>query len=137
MIYRCKGSPSRFRRGSPCWDQVRVPPVPAVIVLTDRATGVKWRLWWNGDYFSIIDDPVANNIQSEVHEYGAYEGPLLYPVGRLLIRNGYLGYEAVTNPGSSGRVIARKTFRGEFREVYVPTSWRNDGDTLAWDSFTK
>ena len=117
----------------------RVPPLPQYTILTDRADGTLWALVHNGDSFG-IDDTVHIKRTDKV-EFGAFHGPRLAsnPKVRLLVRNGFLGYEDVTLPvGESElntqrpltrRGVDRKTF-----EVIEPsTSFVLGRDALAYD----
>lgn len=117
----------------------RVPPLPQYTVLTDRVDGTLWTLVHNGDFFG-IDDTVHIKRTDKV-EFGAFHGPRLAdnPNVRLLVRNGFLGYEDVTLPVGvtdvnyqrplTRRSVDRKTF-----EILEPvTSFVLGVDALAYE----
>lgn len=131
--------PSPFeRRWNPlgAHNRVRIPPLPQQIIMTDRADGTLWLLSYSGDFVSI------NNVFSARNDttiYGPYDGPILADGDRvdckLLIRGGYLGYEAELAPPnrSQARVMARMGVARIFQEIIVPSTWVGSPDVLGYE----
>lgn len=127
---------------------MRLPPAPARVVMTDRANGTRWLLSYSTAFntsdgfghFSITDDLTETVNRGELPRiYGAYDGPYLAstPIVRLLIRNGYLGYDIVEQTGvasmDSPPVYGRKpAFNRSVRRLIVPVGFRYSPDLLGW-----
>lgn len=144
-------------------NRVRVPPLPEFMVLTDRDDGTLWVLSHDitGEYIAINDEGLLKNPavsstirRTEFHVYGPFDGPIVpdrptNPYGqaeaqkRLLVRGGYLGYEATEPECEQGRVMTRRLVSRILREIIVPTTWRtfadenghlpSDRDVLGWE----
>ncbi len=144
----------------PSPNHARQPPFPPFTVLTDRADGTLWVLSHDvtGEYVAINDqglliNPVVSStiMFPDFTVYPAYQGPIIpdepsNPYGqaakqkRLLVRNGYLGYEDIEPEVEQGRVMTRRRMSRILRRIIVPGSWRSfdsgapsrDDDTLGY-----
>lgn len=112
------------------------PPLSTFVLIQDRGDGKWWALTHaslNGlDYFAITDD-INTRKQASV-AYGAYDGPHLpnHPGLRLLIRDGWLGYEETPVFLQSPPITTRKLMQRNFLTVIVPAVWRKFPDELGW-----
>lgn len=130
---------------NPSIDWLRFPPLPQMIVMTDRADGKRWLLSHNTSHSTpdghghvSINDTFIDN--GDIVEFGPYEGPVVNDAVneiKLLIRGGRLGYEV--EPATSGirdrrqmRVLSRKGLTTDFREIIVPAGWLSSPDVLGW-----
>lgn len=135
------------RATKPNIDLHRIPPLPARIIMTDRADGTLWFLTYSlalpsidGYGYIAITDQLPTEAPGDFHTYGPWDGPVIRsePVIKLLIRGGYLGYEE-ENPApwegerSHARVFARVGVRRSLREIIKPSSFLHSPDMLAWD----
>lgn len=133
----------------------RQPPLPPLTVLTDRADGTLWVLSHDAtaEYVTINDQGLLINpavsgeiIFPDYIIYPAYAGPVVpdtpdNPYGqnakqkRLLVRNGYLGYEDIEDEVEQGRVMTRRGMSRILRRIIVPISWRSfdSGDAARTD----
>lgn len=151
------------RRHLPNPNRVRIPALPEFKVLTDRDDGTLWVLSHDitGEYIAINDEGLLINSaissirkRTEYHIYGPFDGPIVpdrpsNPYGqaaaqkRLLVRGGYLGYEATEPEVEQSRVMTRRKVSRILREIIVPTTWRtfadlngilpSDEDVLGWE----
>lgn len=121
---------------------MRIAPLAARVVLTDRADGAQWLL-------SFVTDPspvdgfgyitLNSNLGSltqdtgNVRVFDANFGPYLYgpPTVRLLVRGGYLGFEEVTGAISGARIVARRLVQRDTRVIIFPEDYQNE-QVLAW-----
>lgn len=132
--------------------QIVIPPQPTYIIMTDREDGTLWHLTHNTTVFSTdgngyisITDSIPTTPDKFV--YGPYDGPYVqernnlqeHTIVRLLIRNGFLGYEMFEQvPVQSidtKSVITRRT-ANIHRQILRPTFWIKRGDTLSWTTET-
>lgn len=134
------------------FSQVRSPPVPPYIILTDRADGTLWLLSHDvtGEHVAISDGVNLLDLSDYV-VYPANSGPVVpdtpsNPIAqksehkRLLVRGGYLGYENVPDATEQGRVMTRRGLSLILRRIFVPDTWRafdsgnptHDDDTLGY-----
>ncbi len=141
--------------------QIRIPPTPAFVVLTDRDDGTEWVLSHDstGEYVAINDAGLVKGGDArfnwqDIILYGPYDGPIVpspsrnrhYELAtkvRLLVRGGFLGYEEI-NPSQSygeptqARILTRRGLSRTIREIIVPEVWERfnsiiDTDILAWE----
>lgn len=127
---------------------IRIPPLPAQMILTDRADGTLWLLSHNTienspDGLGHISINSVYNLRNDIDTFLPFEGPVLLAGDppdttiRLLIRDGLLGYETTPYIQQRGdirqaRILTRKGVAAESREINVPNSWRIPGDVLGW-----
>lgn len=116
---------------------VRVPPLPAVLILTDRADGTLYKLVHNGDRIG-LDDDVAVNLSDGV-VFSASQGPTFSsdPTVRLIVRGGALGYEVISLPiGITDignlRLLTRRGFDAITYEIVIPAGTLLGTDALAY-----
>lgn len=147
-FWRGQGQRPRSLAGNREVDFSFVPPRSPRIIMTDRGDGTLWMLAFNlGSpspdglgYVSIISPPPERPDRGNYRIVGPYDGPFLraepspgqIKTLRLLVRDGYLGYEETDLTTQQGRVTARKGLDAQAREIVVPASWRFEGDLLAW-----
>lgn len=133
------GYPSPFeRRWNPlgAHNRVRIPPLPQQIIMTDRDDGTLWLLTYSGDHIAINS---VFNARNDTTTYGPYDGPILsdgeHNDVRLLVRGGYLGYEADPAPPNrfQARVMARLGVSRTFFEIIVPSTWVGSPDVLGYE----
>lgn len=136
------------RKGYTNLGRLRVAPLPQFIVMVDRGDGTEWVLshaMHEGLIHVSIDSeglerPAPLEDRRDFHYYGPYDGPYIgsNPRVRLLIRDGYLGYDYPELPsGVSDRdqqlVTTRKGVQKRSHEIVVPTTWRRFDDMLAFE----
>lgn len=119
---------------------IQIPPLPQAFLIQDRGDGTWWLLAYSitppaddGLGYVSITDVIPSNVHYSVHE--AYGEPVLEPGIRLLIRDGYLGYEVIDTNDilyKTRRVLARRGRARSHREIVIPASWTKSGDMLAW-----
>lgn len=130
---------------NPSVDWMRIPPLPQMIIMRDRADNTRWLLSHNTTesspdglgYISITNSFQDNG---DIVEFGPYEGPIVNSVVndlKLLIRGGYLGYEYEPPPRYVGdrrqaRVLTRRGVARVTREIIVPIGWNASPDVLGW-----
>lgn len=142
-------------------DMAFIPPLSARVVLTDRADGVLWLLSFTTTppaadglgYISINSTLPGSPDQGNYTVYGAYSGPVVTWVStpvehsqgvdpspnvfaRLLVRGGFLGFEAIPDRVSGGRVVPRRRVERGVREIIRPSTYATSGpfNVLAWRS---
>lgn len=126
-------------RGYTDLGRVRIPPLPQIVVLEDRADGTLWALTHDstGTYVGLTDE--LPGTRKDFFLYGAWQGPLVPSDHRLrlLVRDGHLGYEEVDHPVGvqdidNARVLTRRTGATKF-EIVKPAAWAT-GDALAYET---
>ena len=119
---------------------IRIPPIAATLVLTDRATGTEYALIHDsaGDFIGLDDAASRVDVASAV-VFSAFQGPILSadPTVRLLVRNGFLGYEVTALATSvadldGSRVLSRRGNQSTILEIRQASGWV-DGDALIWE----
>lgn len=122
-------------RASIAWQPV-FPPLPAVIVMEDRDTGVLWQLTHtaDGENIMITDEFRAPRYGNAV-DLGVDGGPyLFYPPNthlRLFVRGGHLGWEELSSPYNGPLVLTRRGMARVFKHVYIPATFFADGH-IGW-----
>lgn len=140
---------------------IAVPPKSPRVVLTDRGNASLWLLTFSVaeasadglGYISIMQPVPELPDKGNLHVYGPYDGPYIRwvdtptvhsqgadprfgspPVGRLFVRDGYLGFEVVDTTTRSGRTIARQRVQRINREIIRPSTYDDSGpfNVLAW-----
>lgn len=140
-------------------DKAFIPPLSTRVVLTDRADGTLWLLSFSTTpagpdglgYISILTPPPDRPDQGNYTVYGPSSGPVVSwvstPVAhsqgvdprpevfaRLLVRGGYLGFEAIPDRIYGRRVVPRKRVERGVREIIRPSTYTPSGpfNVLAW-----
>jgi len=126
---------------------VQIPPLPAYLVLTDRADGTEWLLSWttaqagpDGNGYITITDTIPS--RGDVKRYAAGEEPYLdeWPY-RVFIRGGRIGVDDEALPQAEqdrdqAMIAAKRSDnRRKVRELRVSDVWEFGdliGDVLAW-----
>lgn len=127
---------------------IRIPPLPRMLVMTDRADGKLWLLthdrgdtaealgYARKERMAIMDEvpeDIQRRLRGEVQVYGPEDGPFLaeHPHPRLFIENGRLGYEYDELPleltdRDNAPICSRVGSKREVREIVFPDGWRPD-----------
>jgi len=122
--------------------QIRVPPLPQIITIEDRADGTIWQLTHRAsdNRVAIRDDVVPIMLRGQVTHYSAYDGPVLggKPKIRLLIRGGRIGYEVIdlgqgVTDRDNARILTRRSFANFALEI-LPLTWVSDGDRIGYST---
>jgi hypothetical protein len=140
-------------------DWMFVPPRSKFVIMTDRGDSSLWMLAFSTaepsddglGYISIVQPIPDRPDQGNIQVYDAYDGPIirwistpevhtqgtdLRPevVAKLLIRDGYLGFERVESTTANARTLARKRVQRSARELIRPAVYKDSGqdNTLGW-----
>jgi hypothetical protein len=135
------------RNGYSNFGAIAIPALPQPIILTDRGDGTLWLLSWtttpsavdgNG-YIMINSDYGTISRRDGVTTYAAYEEPVFGQNGeyRLLIRDGYLGFEIDDFPvgqidQENMPIFARRQASRDLRQLYLSTTTYKHIRTPAW-----
>lgn len=118
----------------------QIPPLPMIVVLTDRADGKLWQLTHrvSDERFLLSDAPVPVSLRGQVRQYGAFDGPVLGdgPGIRLLVRAGRIGYEMVQSQQGvtdmdNAPVMTRRGTQN-FSLLLTLAGWLRDGDRIGY-----
>lgn len=124
---------------------IRIPPLPSGIVLTDREDGTLWLLSHNVTESSPDDlgyISITTTIPSNMttRTFDAFDEPFVGtdPRLRLLVRDGYLGFEIEDLPQGitdrdTARNLTRRAFAAETREIIKPSTWQETSPVLGWE----
>lgn len=124
----------RYKYGYLNLGRVRIPPLPAFIVMTARDSGTQYLLSHTGAVGSLFLH-LSTTIPTtpDVHFYGPNDGPYVNNGRvRLFIEGDVLQGELVARPDwpvSNERVLTRSGLGRTFLEVYADDSWM-PGDPL-------
>lgn len=124
---------------------IRIPPLPANTILTDRGDGTLWQLTHDstGQYLGI--ESAWPSRYKDLIVYSPYNGPRLGEEGRIqiFVRNGNLGFEFAEYPQGitdmdNPRLLTRRGVEHIILEIVLPTNWSSvDPDaTLAYEIST-
>lgn len=101
---------------------IRIPPLPHCIRLEDRAVpGKYWKITHNKalGLVGISDAAPDSQEKHNTVDYEAFTGPVLYTdragMVRLLVRNGFLGFEDFTSQGQTDGSVRVQTRVGTDR----------------------
>jgi len=141
---------SQYLPRHPDAKNIRSPPLPAHVVLTDREDGSLWHLSFtttppavDGLGYITINSELPLIPNKDIVVYGPYDGPVMgtrdprAPRAQLFVRGGYLGFEFDLDMGqgvtsrSQARVMARKGLQRTGREIIFPSNWPVY-EALAW-----
>lgn len=112
-------------------------PLAPLLILTDRDDGTEWFLSHaaDGAHLAIVSG-AAYPRYGRMVAFGPYDGPYLFKQPdtylRLLVRGGYLGYEAC-GAYNSPPVNTRRGLSRDYHLLYIPTTWV-EGGNLAFDA---
>ena len=118
-----------------------IPPRIRGFFLTDRGDGTVWWLT-HDDLGSVkITDTLPTN--RDTHVFPAFEGPPLDTAAgpvRLLIRDGYFGYELARHEEHGRRIMLKSSVTARFNtgttdlfiEIKAPSTF-TDGDELIYE----
>jgi len=143
---------TQFLPRQPNMKNIREPPLPANVVLTDRADGTLWHLSFtttppgpDGLGYITLNSALPVLPNKDIVVYGAWDGPVMSMrdprnglefQAQLLVRGGYLGFEVDTDlypitGRSQARVMARRSLQKSGREIIFPGNWPVY-EALAW-----
>lgn len=122
----------------------RIPVLPTRSYLTDREDGALWLLSHDStEGYVSINDAVLSRLETLNRTvFGAFDGPYVVSqtgeIARLLVRDGYLGFEFVVEPPvtsqSNQRVLTRRANERHYIEVREPAAGYDLGEpTLAYE----
>ncbi len=117
----------------------RIPPLPPIVLIQDRATGTWWQMTHDRDdeRWAIRDDAVVWPLHFQVARYEAYGEPWVaqpYPL-RFFVRGGRVGVETGGGEGASDRDQAPvSTRRGmeAFSLRLQDGGWQSPGDVIGY-----
>lgn len=134
----------RSKQGYYRMGPVRIPPLPAIVGLTDREDGTIWYLTHDTDFTRIAlnsDLSEVNIAPSDRYQdfiiYGAYEGPYLDKNIQLMVRDGRIGYDyRATQPGVSFYGYpppwTRRRVEQRHFKIFKGDSFNSEGDVLSF-----
>jgi hypothetical protein len=120
----------------------QIPPRQSFYQLVDREDGTVWTLSHDeeDERIGINDASVGRRQTGYIQRFDAFSGPIIEMNGlrcRLLIRDGRLGYEVLTD-AEFGDVSPPPTSRvGQSRFtciVYIPSDFDEPGEVFGWRS---
>lgn len=121
---------------------IRIPPLPPLFVLVDRADGTEWLLSHRrSDARFAIDtiDGLAWSLLPGIQRFGPTDGPIMDVPGRQIrwfIRDGRIGYEMVAEgqPTVEGGPQATRKGVEAFSLLLNDGQWQSPGDVLGYET---